>query len=408
MTGQDRVRRALSHQTADRIPLDLGGSRTTGISAFAYRGLREALGLTPRPPRLYDTIQVLALPEMDVLDALGCDVVHVTLDHVTNAFEEPERWKPYDHNGRLSALVMNPDVYRVLANGFIVQRIGETNAYMSSGSTVFDRDGTNERFDLVSEFLEPDWATLKQGWAARRYTDHRIRSIRDYCRRVRSSTDRAVFLSGLEGGLGFPGGMAVYSMVCLVHPDWVHERHRLATEHAVAQMESLLPEIREYVDVFMLAADDQGTQNGPVLPPALFRELYVPYYRRMTDAVHRLAPGVKVFLHSCGAILELIPAIADAGFDVLNPVQWSAGGRGYADWKEASRGRIALWGGGVNTQSTLPLGSREEVVDEVSHVVPVLASGGGYVFSSVHNLLADVDPQTVVAMYRTAAAATPG
>jgi uroporphyrinogen decarboxylase len=127
----------------------------------------------------------------------------------------------------------------------------------------------------------------------------------------------------------------------------------------------------------------------------------------MTAAVHRAAPEVKVFLHSCGAIYELIPAVIDAGFDVLNPVQWCAGKHTYRQWKDACRGKLGLWGGGVNTQRTLPLGSLADVEHEVAQVVPVLAEGGGFVFAAIHNVLAEIDPRKVAAMYKIARAVRP-
>jgi len=405
MTSRDRVMESLSFRSPDRVPLDLGGMRSTGISAFAHGGLRAALGLPPGLPRIHDTIQMLALPELDVLDALACDVVHVAMAELTNAFDEPERWKRYDHNGRLPALVRGPDRYRLLADGCIVQRAGGVDTFMPTGGTVFDEEHAGEMLDLQSELVEPDWRFVERAFAAERFTDERVRTIRDYCLRVRSSTDRAVFFNGLQASMGFAGGMAQHSMICLLHPEWAHRQHRIVADHMVRQIESLLPAIRECIDVIMLAADDQGTQNGPLLPPALFREVFVPYYRRMTDAIHCAAPGVKVFLHSCGAIFELIPAIIDAGFDVLNPVQWSAGRHSYREWKEAARGRISLWGGGVDTQHTLPLRNRAEVEKEVADVVCELSSGGGYVFSAIHNILAEIDPRKVVAMYRVAAGA---
>ena len=98
----------------------------------------------------------------------------------------------------------------------------------------------------------------------------------------------------------------------------------------------------------------------------------------------------------------------DAGFDVLNPVQWSAGGRSWPEWKDACRGRIALWGGGVNTQRTLPLGTVADVERETREAVSDLSEGGGYVFAAIHNILAEIDPRKVVAMYRTASAVVPG
>jgi uroporphyrinogen decarboxylase len=211
-----------------------------------------------------------------------------------------------------------------------------------------------------------------------------------------------VFFNGLNVSLAFPGGMAAWSMTCLLHPEWARERHRIVTENGIQRIEDLVPEIRDSVDILMFTADDHGTQNGPILPPAVFADLYAPYYRRLTDAVHRVAPGMKVFLHSCGAIYPILEAVIAAGFDVLNPVQWCAGAHGYREWKAACRGRIALWGGGVNTQRTLPLGSIADVVKEVSEVVPCMAADGGYVFSAIHNILAEIDPAKVIAIYRAA------
>lgn len=407
MTSRERVLRSLSFRATDRVPLDLGGMRSTGISAFAYPGLRAALGLPPRLPRMYDTGQMLALPERDVLDALGCDVVHVTLDECTNAFDEPSRWFPYDFGGRLTALVQHPDRFRPLPGGGLEQRQGDQVATMPPTSYVFDAEHAGEPLDLEAEIVEPDWDRKRRELADRSFTEERVKAIAAYLRRVRDATDRAVFLNGWQSAISFPGGMAAFSMLCLLHPEWVRELHRLEADHMAAQAALLLPAVRDLVDVVMLAADDQGTQNGPILPPAVFRDLYVPAYHAITDACHRAAPGVKLFLHSCGAIFDLLPDVIAAGFDVLNPVQWSAGGRSWREWKDACRGRVALWGGGVNTQRTLPLGSVADVERETAAAVLDLSEGGGYVFAAIHNILAEIEPRKVVALYRTAAAVRP-
>ncbi len=407
MNSRERVMQSLDFRATDRVPLDLGGMRSTGISAFAYAGLRAALGLPARPPRMYDTGQMLALPERDVLDALGCDVAHVTLDECTNAFDEPRRWVPYDFGGRLPALVQHPERFRALPGGILEQRDGDWVALMPPSSYVFDSEHAGEPLDLEAEIAEPDWEAKRRSLAERAFTEERVTAIAAYLRRVRGSTDRAVFLNGWQSAISFPGGMAAFSMLCLLHPEWVRELHRMEAEHMARQADVLLPAVRDSVDVVMLAADDQGTQNGPILPPAVFRDLYVPAYRRITDACHRAAPGVKLFLHSCGAIYDLLPDVIAAGFDVLNPVQWSAGGRSWKEWKDACRGRIALWGGGVNTQRTLPLGTLVEVERETAAAVLDLSEGGGYVFAAIHNVLAEIDPRKVVAMYRTARSIAP-
>lgn len=396
---RERVLKALSFQTPDQIPKDLGGMNSTGISAFAYPKLVAALGLPYRRPRVHDTGQMLALPDLDVLDALDCDVITVHMDWCTNAFEEPERWHEYDFNGRLSARVMRPEDFRVEPDGTIVQW---GSSRMVPDSYVFDAPHGGQELDLSSDPKKEDLDALASSLERERLTPDRVKSVQEYCRRARQATDRAIMFNGLSAGLGFRGGIANFSMLCLMDPGYVRSLHEILIEHAIEQARRLLPAIAPYVDVLMLSADDHGTQNAPILPPAVFRELFVPYYRRLNDAVHELAPGVKTFLHCCGAVYDILDCIIDAGFDVLNPVQWSAGGHSYKEWKDVCRGRIALWGGGVNTQTTLPLGTVAEVSDEVRRVVEYLSADSGYVFCAIHNILAEIPPEKVIALYRTA------
>jgi uroporphyrinogen decarboxylase len=150
----------------------------------------------------------------------------------------------------------------------------------------------------------------------------------------------------------------------------------------------------------MMAADDQGTQNGTILPPEVYGQLYAPAYRRITDAAHTAAPDVKLFLHCCGAVYDLLEHVIAGGFDALNPVQWSGGRHGYREWKDVCRGRIALWGGGVNSQVTLPLGTVAEVEAEAHEAAAYLSKDSGYVFCAIHNLLAEIAPEKMVALYR--------
>ena len=400
---RERVLRALSFQKPDQTPKDLSGMASTGISCFAYPKLVAALGLPPRLPRVFDTGQMLALPDVDVLDALDCDVVTVQGDRCTNAFEEPERWHPYDFNGRLPALVMNPQDYKAQPDGTITQ--GNWSS-MVPGSYVFDAPHGGELLDLEGDLKKENPDELAKALAAQRFTDEQVQNLVRYCRRARESTDRAIMFSGYGAGLWFRGGMANYSMLCMTESDHVHTIHEIVTQHAIEQAQRLLPALAPYVDVLMLSADDQGMQSGPILPPAVYAALFAPYYRRINDAVHRIAPGVKTFYHCCGAIYDLLDSVVDGGFDALNPVQWSAGGRSYREWKDKCRGRLALWGGGVNTQTTLPLGSLAAIRKEVREVVPYMAQDSGYVFCAIHNLLAEIPPDKVIAIYHTAAAST--
>ena len=400
MTRRQRLRQALRFQPTDQVPKDLGGMLSTGVSAFAYPGLVAALGLPCRRPRVYDTGQMLALPDPDVLDALDCDCAFIAADTCSNLLDEPERWHDYDFRGRLPARVMTPAAFADQPDGSILQHGHST---MLPSSYVFSAPHGGQVLDLGAEPPREDLDALAAALLQQRFTPERVAAIGEYCRRARAASDRAIMFSGLSAGLGYRHGMAPFSMLCLLDPGYVRELHRILIDHAIAQAERLLPAIAPYVDVLMLSADDQGTQQASILPPGVYAELFVPAYRRLNDACHRLAPEVFTFYHSCGAIYDLLDAVVEAGFDVLNPVQWSAGGHSYREWKDRCRGRLALWGGGVNTQSTLPLGSVEAVADEVRRVVSTLSADSGYVFCAIHNLLAEIPPEKILAMYRAAA-----
>jgi uroporphyrinogen decarboxylase len=400
MTSRERVMRALAFEETDRVPLDLGGMRSTGVSAFAYSSLVRALGLPDRRPCIHDTGQMLALPDRDVLDALGCDVVTVEAD-VTSAFSDPALWHDYDFNGRLQARVRDPQAFEVLPDGAIRQR---GNSLMVPDAHVFDTPHAGQELNLDGDVPKEDLNALRDWLAQHRFTPAQVAGAAEFCRRVRASTDRAILFNGPGAGLGFRGGMANFSILCITEPDYVRDLHTILTDHAVAQINLLLPAIAPHVDILMFCADDQGTQAATILPPAVFSELFVPFYRRSNDAVHGVAPGMKTFLHCCGAVYNILDDIIACGFDVLNPVQWSAGGHSYREWKDVCRKRIALWGGGVNTQSTLPLGTVADVRREVDAVVRYLSADSGYVFCAIHNLLAEIPAEKILALYRAAAA----
>jgi uroporphyrinogen decarboxylase len=401
ITSRERVLKALNFEEPDRVPRDLGGMLSSSVSAFAYPKLVEGLDLPYRRPRVYDTYQMLAMPDLDVLDALSIDVVTV-LGTLTNAFDQPEKWHPFDYNGRLPALVTDPSAYSLEADGTLVR--GTTR--MPPSSFVFDDLHGGQPFTL-DDYPKWDLDNYRQYLAAQVLHDEEIIALREVCRRVRESSDRAIFFN--DGSITADicihghGGIAVFPVICLTEPEYVAELHQIAMEHTLKNIHLLLPEIQPFVDVVWLGSDDWGTQNNTIASPKIFRELFLPYRRRINAEVHKIAPQIKTFLHSCGAIYNILDLVVESGFDILNPVQWPAGGHTYQEWKDKARKRITLWGGGVNAQHTLPLGSVQDVEREVSEVVNYLRQDGGFVFCNIHNLLAEIPPDKIIAMYQTAA-----
>ena len=100
-------------------------------------------------------------------------------------------------------------------------------------------------------------------------------------------------------------------------------------------------------------------------------------------------------------MIALLPDIVDAGFDILNPVQCSAVGMDPRTLKSRFGDRLTFWGGGVDTQKTLPFGTPEQVRKEVAERIQIFGQGGGFVFNPVHNVQARTPAENLVAMYET-------
>jgi uroporphyrinogen decarboxylase len=272
-------------------------------------------------------------------------------------------------------------------------------------SFVFDEEHGGQPVDFGGEIPKEDLGAVREQLEKQQPTDKEIARFAAWCKKVRKLTDRAIFLAkwiSNDIGIIWRGGIGVFPVLCITEPEYVRTLHEMITDYAVERIRRVLPAIKDYVDIVMMSADDWGTQNSLIASPEVFRGLFLPYMRKVNDECRRIAPEVKIFMHNCGAIYPLIDLIVEAGFDVLNPVQWSAGKQSYRQWKDECRDRIAMWGGGVNAQATLPMGTVDEVRAEVLEVVRCLNEGGGYVFNNTHNITAEIQPEKIIAMYEAA------
>lgn len=396
MKRRDRIIDALNFKETKRVPMDLGGMRSSSVSCFRYSELRKYLGLKDGLPLIYDDFQMLAIPEPDVLDALDCDVVFVDGTY-SNAFDETNKFKYYDFNGRLPAMVSDPSSYTVLENETIIKG----GMSMPPSSNVFDSPHGGHELDL-SNIKKIPLEDLREELESKMLDDREIEKLALICRQVRESTDRAVFLNGYEVNLNFVLGIANGSMLCVLEPNYVKAYNGMKAEYMAVQMEKIITAVGDNVDLVLSGNQDMGTQNTTIVSPDIIDELIMPYFKIVNDAAHRANPNMKTFLHSCGAIYSVIDSVIDAGFDILNPVQWTAGGHSYKEWKDKARNRITLWGGGVDSQHVLPIGTIQEIENQVEEVVPYLKKDGGFVFCNIHNLTAEIGPEKIQAIYSKA------
>jgi uroporphyrinogen-III decarboxylase len=169
----------------------------------------------------------------------------------------------------------------------------------------------------------------------------------------------------------------------------------------LANLEKIYQAVGDRAAVAYLTGADFGTQNAPLVAPRTYRELFLPFHKQVNDWVHQHTSW-KTFIHSCGSVYDLIEDFIAAGFDILNPVQTSAFKMDALQLKKKFGDRITFWGGGVDTQSTLPFGSPDDVRREVDERLKLFGPGGGFVFHAIHNIQAMVPVANVLAMYETA------
>ena len=182
------------------------------------------------------------------------------------------------------------------------------------------------------------------------------------------------------------------------NPDYVKEVYALQEEVAMSKLKRLKDEIGDKFQVIQMSATDFGTQNGEFISPELFREFYKPIYTRLNNWVHENT-NWKTFYHSCGSIVNLLDDFVEMGVDILNPVQTSAKGMDPKFLKEKYGDKFTFWGGGVDTQKILPFGTPEDVFKDVYERLTIFAPGGGFVFNPIHNVVGNVPPENLIAMF---------
>ncbi len=244
-------------------------------------------------------------------------------------------------------------------------------------------------------------------------SDDELAHLAREAERLAAATDKAIFASFPGGGFGDlawlpapflrePKGIRKYSdwlTSLITRPDFVREIFERQCSIALENLTRLYGAVGDHVSVLMVTGADYGTQSGPLLPPALYADLFAPFYARLNAWIHEHTRW-KSFVHSCGAIEPLIEHFIAAGFDILNPVQTSAKGMDPERLKDRYGDRIVFWGGGVDTQRTLPRGGPDQVRREVLERLETLGAGGcGYVFNAVHNLQPGTPVENILAMF---------
>ena len=400
MTSRERVEQTLRFEEPDRVPIDLGGSRVTGIMAQAYAALRRHVGLPDRAPRVYDLMQMLAEVDEDYLEFFGIDVVG--LEQPVPTFDIPARdWKPWTLTDGTPVLMPGQfDPVQDEGGNWLLSPGGRTDEppqwRMPAGGYYFDT--------IESPRVADDLDALKVDAAeyARRlpvFTDEELDLMRERGRQLHEYTDYAI-LGGFWRGALWYGGALDWPILMTLDPGWCAGMVEALVGVALENLKLYSQAVGEYVTAVLIQGHDYGTQRGMLFRPELFHELQVPGFRAINRWVHDNT-RMKTFTHTCGSVVEIIEGLIEAEFDILNPVQCSAEGMEPERLKEEFGGRIVFWGGGVDTQKTLPFGTPDQVQAEVTERVKTFAPGGGFVFNTVHNVQHGTPPENLKVMLET-------
>jgi uroporphyrinogen decarboxylase len=407
MTPRERVLAALNHQEPDRIPIDLSGHRSSGIAAMAYTRLRDFLGLPKRPIRVYDPVQQLAIVDEDVLQRFQVDTVELG-----RAFALDDKywteWVLPDGTPCLMPVWARPE--RDHGDWALLSKPGrKVIARMPEGVWYFEQANypfleQEDLGQLEGELSECMWSAVGSPPGPITAGPEGEKALVEGARRLRQNTDRAII--GLFGGNLLELGQWFYRndnffMLLAGEPERAHRFLDKLMEIHLRNLDRFLRTVGPHIDI-ILFGDDLGMQSGPQISPAMYREYFKPREREMWQTVKERAPHLKIQLHCCGGVRELVPDLIEAGLDAINPVQITCRGMEPEGLKRDFGEQLTFWGGGCDTRDVLIQRTPAEVREHVRRLLDIWRPGGGYVFQQVHNILADVPPANIVAMYEAA------
>jgi hypothetical protein len=404
----------LNHREGDKIPFDLGGCAVTGMQAATVYRLRQALGLDApgTPVKVVEPYQMLGEIGADLMETIGIDVACLWGRKTMFGFENAH-WKEWELFDGTPVLV--PAGFNTLPepNGDLLLYPEGDKTLAPSGR--MPRGGYY--VDAIVRQHPLDDETLRVEDNLEEFTaiaDEDLEHFKNEAERLHTQTDKALLAS--FGGTAF-GDIALVPAMWLRDPHGIRDveewyvstvsrkefvRKVFERQCAIAleNLAKLHAAVGDRVVGAFTTGTDFGTQSGLFISVKAYRDLYQPFHKEVNNWIHRHT-GWKSFIHSCGSVYRLIPDFIESGFDILNPVQCSAAEMDPARLKAEFGDALTFWGGGVDTQQTLPFGTPAQVAEEVKSRIEKFGPGGGFVFNAIHNVQAKVPIANLMAMIET-------
>lgn len=416
MNHRERLLKALNHEKTDRPPIDLGSSGVSGIHALAYSKLRHALDLEEKPVFDYEALQQLARVDEDVRQALDVDVVGLLPYYNSiGVRNHPLVLKDYPIPQGGMGKCVEGFQYKIDSDGSrYAYPQGNTNyppSYkMPAGGYFFDP--LNRSDDTVDDETDP-YEDFGDSFGV--MSEEEGKFYAQQVKQLKENTDYGIVFGAALASFGdlarIPGpnvlqpkgirGVDEWLIAHKLRPEYVYAVNEINAKAVLKSYEVLYQAVGNDIDVLFVSGTDFGTQNGPMISHDDFCKLYKPFYKQVNDWIHNNTKW-KIMYHSCGSIVEFIDDFVEIGVDILNPVQCSAKGMDAKYLKDKYGDKLVFWGGGIDTQKTLPFGTPDECRAQVRERIETLGAQGGFVFNSIHNIQANTPVENLLAIFEEA------
>lgn len=412
MTSRERVLAAINHQQPDRVPIDFGATGQTGISVCALARLREYLGLPKKDLDVFEMVQMLGVVDEDLRQLMKSDVIGMNHPEDSLGVMNTGKKKEFTMPDGTKCMVNAGNEWDILPDGGIKMypqgdRTAPPSIYMPAGGYFFDIIDRTPEYDEDNLTPREDFKNFFSVMS-----DETARYYEKESTRLYTETDYAIIGNLAGAGFGDSGAIPApfekhpqgirkfdeWVMAQALYPEYVQEVFEMQTEFMLKNLEIYKQACGDKIQICWISGTDFGTQNAEFMSTQMFQELYKPYYKRVCGWIHEHT-NWKTFFHTCGCVVNLLDDFVDMGMDIINPVQLSARGMDPHMLKEKYGDKLTFWGGGVDTQVTLPGGTPDEVAAQVIERLDILSKGGGYVFNTIHNIVGDTRAENIWAAF---------
>ena len=410
MTNNSRQNfiKTVNHHQPERLVVDFGSTAVTGIHVLIVEKLRDYYGLEKRPVRVFEPYQMLGEIDDELISAMGIDVIGLFGENNMFGIKNSD-WKLHKTPWGQEVMLPGEFNYTHTVNGdILIYPEGDTSvppcAIMPKSGYFFDALNRQEQIDDSKLKVEDNLEEFSL------ISDHDLEYWKKQAETAENSGKGVVASLGgtalgdiaLVPGLQLKNpkgirGVEEWYISTVMREDFIKELYDRQTDIALENLKKIYDVTGNRIDVVFICGTDFGTQNSTFCSPETYARVWMPYYKKVNDWIHKNT-GWKTFKHSCGSVISLIDLFIESGFDIINPVQINASGMDPKLLKRKFGDRIIFWGGGVDTQGVFPFGTPAQVKEQVKRQCDIFNKDGGFVFNTVHNIQANVPFGNVVAM----------